>query len=194
MNRGARFWASMAVFQVLFGLTVFAATRQYYLHDRDQADDLSPVAGVAAPVRPGSAGQSGLTDFVPVFPGDAMIGDPVAMAQRADELFDQQQYDEAADLYEKLLLAGFQDVNTYNSLGITLQYLGRSAEALSVLQEGVEVDSTFQRIWLTLGFVNSQIGHTEQAREALSTAVRLGPDTEVGKSAADMLERLEGPE
>jgi len=52
------------------------------------------------------------------------------------------------------------------------------------------VDPTYQRIWLTLGFVNSQMGNTAEARTALGTAVQLGADTDVGKSAAKMLADL----
>jgi Flp pilus assembly protein TadD len=59
-----------------------------------------------------------------------------------------------------------------------------------VLNEGIALDSTYQRIWLTLGYVNSQLGQTEQAREALGTAVQMGPDNEIGRSAADMLEQV----
>jgi Flp pilus assembly protein TadD len=81
-------------------------------------------------------------------------------------------------------------VNTYNNLGITLYYLGRSTEALRILNEGVAVDSTYQRIWLTLGFVNSQVGNAEQARQALTTAVQLGADSEVGRTAQEMLGNL----
>ena len=78
----------------------------------------------------------------------------------------------------------------YNNLGITLHYLGRSAEALQILNQGVTVDPNYQRIWLTLGFVSAQTGLAAEAQSALKTAVELGPDTEVGRSAADMLKGL----
>jgi len=89
------------------------------------------------------------------------------------------------------LATGQNDVDTYNNLGITLHYLGRSTEALDILNKGVAVDSNHQRIWLTLGFVNKQLGDIEQARRALTTSVQLGADTDVGKSAAKMLEGLQ---
>ncbi len=100
------------------------------------------------------------------------------------------QYDRAADLYERLLVFGPNNVDTYNNLGITLHYLGRSAEALRKLNEGVAVDPTYQRIWPTLGFVNSHLGNTEQARTALTTAAKMGANNEVGQSAVRMLEDL----
>ena len=198
MNRDARFWVLLALFEVVFGLGIFAATRHYYLQRPAMADRDAPLSGVPAghppvagiPAAPGGA--------MPVFPGDAMPvprvdatpGDPDDIARRADEHFAAERYREAADLYEQLLKSGIRDVNLYNSLGISLQYLGQPAAALSVLEEGVEVDPGYQRIWLTLGFVHRQAGNTAKAREALAKAVQLGPDTDVGKSAAEMLAGL----
>jgi tetratricopeptide (TPR) repeat protein len=109
---------------------------------------------------------------------------------QADAFYTSGQYAKAADLYEQLLATGSNDVNTYNNLGITLYNLGRSDQALRILNEGVAVDSTYQRIWLTLGFVNSQLGNTGQARLALTTAVQMGADTEVGRTATEMLGNL----
>jgi Tfp pilus assembly protein PilF len=114
------------------------------------------------------------------------------MMRQADDLFGMQQYGKAAVLYQKVLDAGSKDANTYNNLGITLHYLGRPAEALQVLNEGVATDPSYQRIWLTLGFVNSQLGNTAQAREALTTAVQMDASTDVGQSATQMLNAL-GP-
>jgi Flp pilus assembly protein TadD len=71
-----------------------------------------------------------------------------------------------------------------------LHYLGRSSEALDILNKGVKVDANYQRIWLTLGFVNKQLGNTVQARTALTTAVQLGADNDIGRSAGKMLEGL----
>lgn len=188
MNRGALFWSLLAVFQVLFGLAVFGATRYYYLHNAVPA----PAASSAGrSVAPASAMPSDLTNSLPVFPGDApLVGEPEDLYRRADDLFAQQRYDEAAQVYEQLIENGFDDVDTYNNLGLTLHYLGRSAEALSVLQDGIDKDGGYQRIWLTLGFVSGQIGHVQPAREALQKAVDLGPETDVGKAAAQMLEQL----
>ena len=81
-------------------------------------------------------------------------------------------------------------MDTYNNLGITLHYLGKSSEAILRLYEGVAIDPTHQRIWLTLGFVNSQIGDTVQARAALNTAAKINADNENGESAIKMLEEL----
>jgi tetratricopeptide (TPR) repeat protein len=199
MMRNSRFWAFMAVFQLLFGLSVFAMTRQYYLGQPEQT--VTPAAAAEQPAQPvrnetpanphadlRNDPTGDLAELMSSFPGQAQ--DPVALARQGDRFFAEQRYDLAAQQYRLAVEAGSRDANDYNSLGLTLHYLGRSAEALQILNEGIALDSSYQRIWLTLGYVNSQLGNTEQAREALGTAVRMDADNEIGRSAAAMLEQL----
>lgn len=193
MNRSAKFWIQMILFQVIFGLTIFTFTRQYYMQDPGKAGATPATAGQSAPAGPHRATEtvgSELTQFDPVLPGAMKSADPAVLARQADEFFAKEQYQQAADAYQQLLATGQNDVETYNNLGITLHYLGRSTEALDILNKGVTVDSNYQRIWLTLGFVNKQLGNNEQARKALTTAVQLDAANDVGKSAAKMLEGL----
>lgn len=193
MLHNARFWIFMIVFQVAFGLAVFAATRNYYLAKAPAAVS-SPHAVARQPTEWPQAGQgSELEQLISTFPGQSLESDPVVLASRADEAFVNQQFDLAANLYQQMLVLDPNNADTYNNLGITLHYLGRSAEALQILNQGVTVDPTYQRIWLTLGFVSGQTGHTAEARKALKTAVEMGPETEVGQSAAEML-RSFGPD
>jgi Flp pilus assembly protein TadD len=93
-------------------------------------------------------------------------------------------------LYRQLLTFDATNAEIYNNLGLTLHYLGSSEEALQKLNEGVALDPTHQRSWLTLGFVNSQLGNTEQARTALTNASQTGTDEEIHQSALKMLESL----
>jgi len=190
MIRSAKFWILMTVFQVAFGLTVFAITRQYYIHDQDKVSTNASAMAQPVPEWPERDTESELEQLISTYPGQQTIEDPAVVLHRADEFYTNGQYDKAADLYEQLLATGSNDVNTYNNLGITLYNLGRSDEALRTLNEGVAVDPSYQRIWLTLGFVNSQLGNTGQARLALATAVEMGADTEVGQSATEMLGNL----
>jgi Flp pilus assembly protein TadD len=191
MIRNSRFWLLMAAFQVAFGLAVFAITRQYYIED-DVALVSSAPGHPTEDAWPEPNAESDLENLISNFPGNSRIDDPVKIAHQADEYFSTQQYDKAADSYRKLLKFDPENADTYNNLGITLHYLGRSGEALQVLNEGVAVNPSYQRIWLTLGFVNGQVGNTGKAREALTTAVKMGADTEIGRSATQMLQAL-GP-
>ena len=190
MIRDTNFWISIIVFQVVFGLAVFGITRQYYIQDSGEVS-ANPTAPRPTPlILPERLiGTNTLPSQSSGF-NQATTQDPLALARQADEFFANQQYNSAAELYERMLARAPGDVNTYNNLGITLHYLGRSAEALAKLNEGIVVDPTYQRIWLTLGFVNGQLGNTEQARTALRTAAQMGADNEVGQSALDLLANL----
>ncbi len=180
----------MAVFQVVFGLAVFALTRQYYL-DSPVPGGVDPVATVdTGPGWTENITAANLERFDLSVPSQTDMQDPLEISRQANSFFANGQYAQAADLYEKLLDFAPDNVDTYNNLGITLHYLGRSDEALARLNEGIEADSTHQRIWLTLGFVNSQLGNTEAARAALTNAVQTGTDAEIRRSATEMLEGL----
>lgn len=188
MKRSVKFWVSMAIFQVAFGFAVFAITRDYYKAEDTVAVSSDPprvtTADRFASIDPTLLGSLGSNAAFPQ--------DPIEISRQANEHFANGQYARAADLYEKLLAMDPGNVDTLNNLGLTLHYIGRSQEALQKLNEGVTVDPTYQRIWLTLGFVNSSIGNNTAAREALSTAADMDPDSEVGRSASRMLEDLAG--
>jgi tetratricopeptide (TPR) repeat protein len=187
---GAKFWISLAVFQVLFALVIFAITREYYSDDAG-----NNIVATTLPREPAfewverlpNANSALLESLQLAAPA---VKDPVELSRLADQFFVNKQYALAADMYEQLLEFDRSNVVTYNNLGLTLHYLGRSTEALGRLNEGVAADATNQRIWLTLGFVNGQLGNVGEARTALTTALDMGADTQVGKSAAKMLENL----
>ena len=180
----------MTVFQVVFGLAVFAITRQYYMVDADKISVAPAIAGQSSPAMPGFASVTSSNKINASTFGQSNIESPVELARQANEHFSNRQYDKAANAYERLLALDPGNAETYNNLGITLHYLGKSSEALRNLNEGIAVDSTHQRIWLTLGYVNSQVGNIKQARTALTTAANMNPGSEVGLSAAKMLENL----
>lgn len=180
----------MMVFQIVFGLTIFTITRQYYIQDSDNVSDDPTEIRQPSFVWPDDFTETNPTQLNSSTFSQSTIEDPAEISLQANEYFTKKQYDKAVELYERLLVLGPNNVNTYNNLGITLHYLGRSTEAIRRLNEGVAVDPTHQRIWLTLGFVNSQVGNTENARTALTTAAKMDADNEIGKSAVKMLENL----
>ena len=171
-------------------MAVFAITRQYYMPESGDLSSAPTTQVQPSYIWPGSIAETNPVQAVPSPSSQPMITDPVELSRQADEFFSLKQYFRAAELYEQLLAFGPNNADTHNNLGITLHYLGRSTEALRWLNQGVAVDPTHQRSWLTLGFVNSEVGNTEQARIALANAVRMGADNDVGKSAARMLEDL----
>jgi tetratricopeptide (TPR) repeat protein len=185
-----KFWILLTVFQIVFGLSVFTLTRQYYLQGADEVSVDSAEMRQPAFVWPD--GQTGMdsTQLNSSTFKQSSVEDPVEISRQANEYFTNKQYDKAAELYERLLEFAPNDVDTYNNLGITLHYLGKSSDAIVRLNEGVAIDPMHQRSWLTLGFVNSQTGDIEQARSALSTAAMINADNEIGQSALKMLEAL----
>ncbi len=200
-----RLWIVIGIAEIVFGVVVFAATRYYYLgvdargtaaataaaRIADIAWPTGAPASTAMPARSTGAGEAERAPtpaerFTTALPTD----DPGVVARQADEAFGARNFERAADLYAQLLKHAPTDGEVYNNLGITLHYMGRSADALHTLAEGIAADPTHQRIWLTTGFVNAQLGRVSDARVALGNAVALDPNSDVGRSAAEMLAAL----
>ena len=189
MFKSPKFWIPMIAFQIVFGLSIFTITRQYYIQDlvdTGAAPSGTEQASIAMPSQSTSMNTS-LSNLMTFTPSPT---DPVEIARLANEYFSLNQYDRAAEMYQQLLTLNPSNVDIYNNLGITLHYLGKSTEAIDKLNEGATLDPTYQRIWLTLGFVNTQLGNLEQARSALEAAVKIGTDNDVGRSAEQMLAEL----
>jgi Flp pilus assembly protein TadD len=187
---GARFWIALAVFQVCFGLVVFALTRNYYLPDVSRLDPAAARILESLPAWPDTvAGMGGLPPVTPLSP-PLDSTDPSEVSRQADTFFGNQQYDQAATAYQQLLALDPGNADVLNNLGLTLHYVGRSAEALQRLDEAVTRDPAHQRSWLTLGFVHSRLGNTEQARAALLKASQVGIDEQIRQSARTMLDEL----
>ena len=190
MNRDKKFWTLLLVFQVFFGLAVFAVTREYYLPDESAPRGHTLTA---APAASGWSRGMTATDVARLTsPGlvESAPTDPAEIYRRAEDFFAARQYAQAAQLYEQLLPFSSNDAEIYNNLGLTLFYLGRADEALARLREGVAKDPGHQRIWLTLGYVNSQLGNTQEAREALTKATETGGNASIREAALEMLAKL----
>ena len=196
MNRDRKFWISLGIFQLIFGGAIFGVTRDYYLHDPDRLEAggrsaAAPATGVRTSANPP-------IDFSPpeiprpaLAAWDASVPQgPAQISRQAEQAFDNKQYEQAAELYRRLLEIAPQDAETHNNLGLTLHYLGRSTEALRALNEGITIDPQHQRIRLTLGYVNKQLGNDEAARKALTNATLIGDDEAIRKSAMEMLRDL----
>jgi len=195
MTRDNKFWTLLVVFQVVFGLAVFAVTRDHYMQEEVTVRGHPPTTGSPMTAAPSPGWSRGITatDISKLSsPGlvEPTLSDPVEISRRANEYFANKQYQGAAELYEQLLAFSPNDAEVYNNLGLTLFYLGRADEALRRLNEGVAVDAEHQRIWLTLGYVNSELGNTEQARTALNNAMQRGSDEKIRQAATKMLSEL----
>ena len=190
MTRDKRFWTLFVIFQVFFGLAVFAFTRDYYKQETPSVAGHPPIANQGA--TSWSRGVTATDISRLSSPGlvEPTPSDPAEIYRRAEELFVNKQYAQAASLYEQLLAYSPNDAEIYNNLGLTLFYLGRPDDALRWLNEGVSKDAGHQRIWLTLGYVNGQLGNIEQARSALTQATQVGGNASIREAAENMLAEL----
>ncbi len=178
-------WIIIALFLIVFGIGVFALTRHYY--KIEQSKDMRAQRSVATgPIR-----DSGTIAPLP-FEKEGMDTDsPEALARLGDRYFEANRFEQAAEIYKKVLKLNPNDVDTYNDLGLALHYTGKSDEAVEILQQGTAVKPSFQRIWLSLGFVLSSLGRNEEAKPALQKVLEIDPDSEPGREAQRILGLLQ---
>lgn len=190
MRQKPLFWLALGVMQVFVVLIVFLVTRNYYVHKIDEPNEKfsqsSKISEIAAMTKQGlETSQLDANTF-----NQYSAADPETILSRAQAAFQQRDFSTAAELYHQLHLFDQKNVDTLNNLGLTLHYIGRTDEALVRLKEGLSLDSGHQRSWLTLGYIYSQQGDSEQAKTALDTARTINPENEIGRSAASMLSQL----
>lgn len=174
-------WATAIIFLVIYGLAVFLATRAYY----STAPEVAATADGGLPAERPETGARLRPLNLPAT-GD----DPASVLEQADAAFQSRDYASAARGYARVLELAPDNVEIYNNLGLTLYYLGRTDEALDSLNRGIAIDPQVQRIWLTLGFVQSNAQRTEAARRSLQKAIELGADTPIGREARRLLDSL----
>ena len=186
-------WVVIVIVQITYGLMVYAVTRSYYEQRPPLAVSSAPGEGAAVSPHPAPSpmGDSlspnqGYTPTAEDLTGD----DPALIARLADSYFAQKNYEQAIELYERALEINPDDVESYNDLGLALFYTGQSALAVDILLAGVQKGPEFQRIRLTLGFVQARLGDKEAAAAAFNKAIELGPDNRVGREAKRMLGEL----
>lgn len=113
---------------------------------------------------------------------------PEVLWRLGDAYFDAKQFTESAKHYKKVLEVKPGETDLYNDLGLSLHYLGNSAEALKYLEEGIKKNPYHQRIWLTKGFILAYgTGDLEGAKAAWEKANALNPESQIGKAAAEYL-------
>lgn len=181
-------WLLALAFLFFYGFTVFAVTRDYYIRHPPRPAVAPEQAADRAALGERMRAALGADD--PAIPREQLEQDPALMAREADRLFVAQRYQEAISLYRRLLERNPADSDASNDLGLALHYSGDSAGALAVLRAGADGAPTFQRIWLSLGFIAAQAGDGEQARAALTRARALDPTSEVGVEAQRLLDLL----
>ena len=127
-------------------------------------------------------------DKTPLLSPEMNSDDPKALARLGDRYFESKRFQEAIEVYEKVLKLNPKDIDTHNDLGLAYYYTGQSEMAITKLREGSEVMPGYQRIWLSLGFILKASGKVQEAKEPLRKAAELNPNTDVGLEAKKMLD------
>lgn len=117
----------------------------------------------------------------------ALPDDPKELALLGDRYFESRRYDLAVPVYQKVLEKDPNDIDTYNDLGLALHYTRQSEAAIEVLKKGAQVMPSYQRIWLSLGFILNAVGRNDEAKTAFQKAVELDPMNDVGQEAQKMI-------
>ncbi len=109
----------------------------------------------------------------------------------ADTYFTMKRFADAVKYYDKLLTITPDDADIYNDKGLSLHYLGRSADGVKSLEIGIKKNPYNQRIWLTKGFVLAYgVGDLTKAEEAWKKARALDPKSSIGKAADNYLVQI----
>ncbi len=185
-------WLYLLAFLALYGVVVHGLTRAYCEFTAvEMGAESVPGTQPSRPAgAPGSLGASIPRSTPQIGPREELATeDPILLARLGDRLFEDRQFERAVVAYERAVQLNPADVDSYNDLGLSLHYLGRSAQAVAVLKEGISKGPEYQRIHLTMGFVQLQSGNREAAITALERAIELGADTPVADSARRMLEQ-----
>jgi len=108
-----------------------------------------------------------------------------------DAYFDIKDFNSAVVAYKKAISINPADVDAYNDLALSYHYMDNTIEGLAFVNQGIEKNPGYQRIWLTKGFLMAfGVGSSEEAAAALQKAYDLDPTTPVGQAAKAYLEEL----
>jgi tetratricopeptide (TPR) repeat protein len=185
-------WAVFLSFLFFYGFAVFAVTRDIYLrHPVAAVNDAAAAAGTPHPKAAETAAlgqrmQQAL-DSAESAPVDLESVDVLALGEAADQLFLARRFNASIPIYQRIVELVPEQADARNDLGLALHYSGRTEEGLDVLQAGAEMAPSFQRIWLSLGFVALQTGKLDRAERALNQALAIQSDNDIGQEAARLL-------
>ncbi|MBI5056858.1 MAG: tetratricopeptide repeat protein [Nitrospirae bacterium] len=175
-------WTVAVVLILIIGMVIFAVTTSNHKSETPAVDSAQRKTAPSGP----------LTDSMtqPPVQLDKLPEDPKELALLGDKYFESGRYDVAVQIYEKTLQKNPDDVDTYNDMGLALHYLKRSNDAINALKKGTQIAPSYQRVWLSLGFILMSTGRNDEAKTALRKAAELNPQTDMGQEAMRILGSL----
>jgi tetratricopeptide (TPR) repeat protein len=193
-------WILIAIFIIVSGIVIAALISRYYRTEKpsEAVSKRSPAVGPVTDLPPtrqgGQAGQAGSGTTLQVVPLEQLgvdVKNPQSLAMLGDRYFENKNFEQAILIYNKVLELNPNDADTYNDKGLALHYAGKSDMAIETLKKGSRTDLSYQRIWLSLGYVLATSGKQEEAKTSLKKAIEMNPATEMGKEAQRLLEKLQ---
>lgn len=114
--------------------------------------------------------------------------DPELIAHLANAYFELKQFDQAVNYYKEAIKLSPENIDFYNEAGLSLHYIGKSADGMKFIETGISKNPYHQRIWLTKGFMLAYgMGDLDGARAAWEKAKALDPESQIGKAASEFL-------
>ncbi|MEE9613628.1 MAG: tetratricopeptide repeat protein [Thermodesulfobacteriota bacterium] len=114
--------------------------------------------------------------------------DAELISRVADTYFGMRRFEDASEYYKRAIKINPDDVDSYNDLALSSHYMGLSVEGLKYVEDGIAKNPYYQRIWLTKGFILAYgLGNQVAAVEAWEKVVKIDPETQVAKAAADFI-------
>jgi len=147
----------------------------------------TPGQSSVPPVAPGPMVEQDLNKVVPLEELGVENKSPQELAILGDKYFESSMFNQAILIYKRVLELDPRDIDTYNDLGLAYNYVNRPDLAVDILQKGTREAPSYQRIWLSLGFIQMSAGNNAEAKAALKKAAELNPRTDIGQEAMRML-------
>jgi len=168
-------WVIITLLLIVLGIVIFAIIDSPYKTEKPAVKSLKRTFDSGPVIDPGEMELSGITG--------KDLENPEALAGLGDKYFESKSFKQAIKVYEKVLELDPDDVDTYNDMGLALYYTGKPDRAIETLKKGTEVMPSYQRIWLSLGFVFISTEKNKEAEKALNRTIELDPNSEVGLEA-----------
>lgn len=99
--------------------------------------------------------------------------DPNALHQRANVLFALNRFQEASQAYQLTLTRIPDEASTWNNLGVTLERLGKTGQAINAYQRAIRCNPPSRNAFLGLAFLQIRSGQLDEAGNTLDRLARL---------------------
>lgn len=120
--------------------------------------------------------------------------DPEVRLKLADFLYDQRQYEQAIEWYERALALDPKNVNAHTDLGTAYFYTGRSQDALQEYRKSLEINPQHQPTLLNMIVVNLEGTHDLNAAQAAWDRLhRLNPSNPALENLKQKLDAARAP-